>query len=125
MNEEKTQIADGVASELNAELGFKKIIFSLLLVVVTNQVYAGSGSKPRECVYIGTNIEVKEDKRGDGRIDDCLAKNAYIEQQKLLSCKADYFCNKELEEAEKFWFLFSSLISFIAFYFFIKCFRAS
>ena len=63
---------------LSAELGWLiKILFCLILSTST-VTYAGSGSKPRDCTYIETGLKVKEERRGDGKIDDCLASNSKI-----------------------------------------------
>ena len=53
-----------------------KILFCVFLFASTT--YAGSGSKPRDCIYIETGLKVKEERRGDGQIDDCLIQNKEI-----------------------------------------------
>lgn len=105
----ETQQAAGLTSHLTQELGFLiKILFCLFLFVSTT-TYAGSGSKPRECVYIETGLKAKEDRRGDGQIDDCLIKNREAYAKAAVRCQADFYCLEKIRETETLkymlWFL--------------------
>lgn len=109
MKERNEQASDGVASLLNAELGLLiKILFCMFLLTST-VTYAGSGSKPRGCTYIETGLTVKEERRGDGQIDDCLASNREAYAEAAARCQRDFYCLERLREIETLkymlWFL--------------------
>lgn len=92
-----------------AEVGLLiKILFCLFLFLSTT-TYAGSGSKPRECVYIETGLKVKENHRDDGQIDDCLIKNRETYAKAVVRCQADFYCLERIREAKTLkymlWFL--------------------
>ena len=107
MQKETQQVA-GLTSHLTQELGFLiKILFCVFLFASTT--YAGSGSKPRDCIYIETGLKVKEERRGDGQIDDCLIQNKEIYAKAVARCQADFYCLGRIREAETLkymlWFL--------------------
>ena len=116
MTGEKTQQSVGVASDLNDELDvLKKMLFCVLLSTVTI-THAGSGSKPRECIYIETGIKVEEKIRNDGHINDCLVKNKKTYHVAWLRCKADFYCAEQIRQTELLkqllWFLTPTMVIF-------------